>query len=712
MVFSRRGAWPRLAVKLALSVVSLVIVSPFAFSATGHTGGISLEQEGHHWPAPHHGMPHVTMTPDGFEIRTAAGRTLKVPSDNVARDRFLTLWLKLHDPRNGYFSETDLPYHSVETLIVEAPDYGHLTTSETISYWAWLEAVFGRYTSDFSLLEYVYDRMEAYAVPHMQHGVGSYNPSSPAQYAPERDLPSEYPVQLNQGVQVGSDPIARELASAYGSEIYGMHWLIDTDNWYGYGPGHDPVLINTFQRGAMESVFLTVPHPSIDEFRFGAPDQGFLSLFAADPSGYKRQWRYTNAPDADARMVQATFLAMEAARASGADHTVRTLASKASKMGDFLRYSMFDKYFKTMGCMRPDCTAGQGYDSAHYLMAWYYSWGGSHPQDQGAWSWRIGGSHAHFGYQNPFAAYILSHDQDFKPITARGTEDWRQSLGRQLEFYRWLQSSEGAIAGGATNSWLGRYETPPAGQSHFYDLSYEPHPVYHNPNSNSWFGWQAWSMERVAAYYRASGDHSVEDLLDRWVNWVTEHVKLKDDGGYLIPSGLDWSGQPESWQPNSLGHHFNSNLHVSVTDYAEDVGIANSLAKALISYAKGSRQFRHKEEASALNVAREIVDRTWTHYSDVKGVTNDEVRADYKNFNASVYIPAGYQGKLAHGAEATSNATFLSLRPQYRLDTEFAKVQNYLSGGPAPTFRYHRFWAEVEAAIAFSELDLTHLDSH
>jgi hypothetical protein len=151
---------------------------------------------------------------------------------------------------------------------------------------------------------------------------------------------------------------------------------------------------------------------------------------------------------------------------------------------------------------------------------------------------------------------------------------------------------------------------------------------------------------------------------------------------------------------------------VNVTDYAEDVGIATSLAKALVSYAKGSRQFRGKDEAAALSTAREIINRTWTHYSDAKGVTNDEVRADYKNFNASVYIPAGYQGKLAHGAEATSNATFLSLRPQYRLDSEFSKVQNYLSGGPAPTFRYHRFWAEVEAAIAFSELDLSHVGSH
>ena len=41
---------------------------------------------------------------------------------------------------NGYFSPKGIPYHSVETLIVEAPDYGHETTSETYSYWLWLTA--------------------------------------------------------------------------------------------------------------------------------------------------------------------------------------------------------------------------------------------------------------------------------------------------------------------------------------------------------------------------------------------------------------------------------------------------------------------------------------------------------------------------------------------------------------------------------------------
>src|ERR1700690_1314817 len=56
-----------------------------------------------------------------------------VPSNpktgNVNLDRFLELWTNIHNLSNGYFSPEGIPYHAIETLIVEAPDYGHETTS-------------------------------------------------------------------------------------------------------------------------------------------------------------------------------------------------------------------------------------------------------------------------------------------------------------------------------------------------------------------------------------------------------------------------------------------------------------------------------------------------------------------------------------------------------------------------------------------------------
>ena len=39
------------------------------------------------------------------------------------------------------------------------------------------------------------------------------------------------------------------------------------------------------------------------------------------------------------------------------------------------------------------------------LLSWYFAWGGG---IGASWSWRIGSSHNHGGYQNPVAAWALS----------------------------------------------------------------------------------------------------------------------------------------------------------------------------------------------------------------------------------------------------------------------------------------------------------------
>ena len=126
---------------------------------------------------------------------------------------------------------------------------------------------------------------------------------------------------------------------------------------------------------------------------------------------------------------------------------------------------------------------------------------GAAPLDAAAgWAWRIGSSHNHFGYQNPLAAHALTGARVEAAARRTRVRDWATSLARQLEFYRWLQSAEGGIAGGATNSWGGRYAEPPAGQ-HFLRHVLRRQAGLPRPASNPWFGFQAWSMERVAEYY-------------------------------------------------------------------------------------------------------------------------------------------------------------------------------------------------------------------
>ncbi|MDW8181897.1 MAG: glycoside hydrolase family 48 protein, partial [Anaerolineae bacterium] len=45
---------------------------------------------------------------------------------------------------------------------------------------------------------------------------------------------------------------------------------------------------------------------------------------------------------------------------------------------------------------------------------------------------------------------------------------------------------------------------------------------------------------------------------------------------------------------------------------------------------------------------------------------------------------------------------YISMRPRYLQDPDWPKVQAYLNGGPAPQFRYHRFWAQADAALAYA----------
>jgi endoglucanase len=625
----------------------------------------------------------------------------KSANATIYSDRFLELFKDIQT--KGYLSEEGVPYHSIETLLVEAPDYGHLTTSEAFSFMVWLGATYGKLTGDWSYYKDAWNKTEKYIIPNAQSdqpGVDKYTPSKPATYAPEADTPNEYPTLGNESAPTGIDPIADSLAQAYGSNAtYQMHWLLDVDNFYKYGNHGDGTsrcsYINTYQRGAHESVWETVPHPSWEDFKWGAGEKGgFLSLFGSfgQPS---KQWRYTSASDADGRQVQASYWAYIWAKEQGVDGEITNYSEKAAKMGDYLRYTLFDKYFRPIG-VQDGSAAGTGYDSCHYLMSWYESWGGD---INGAWSWKIGSSHCHQGYQNLVAAYALSKEEALKPKAQGAQEDWQKSLNRQIELYQYLQSAEGAIAGGVTNSWEGKYSKYPAGKSTFYDMAYDYQPVYHDPSSNNWFGFQAWSMERVMEYYYLSGDNNIKSVCEKWVKWALSNTKLKDDGTYEIPSTLEWSGEPDTWTGKASE---NANLHCKIKDYTNDVGVTAAYAKALIYYAAATEKHSGTMDTQSKKIAEELLNRMWTNYRDDKGIAVPEEREDYKRFFDEVYIPADFSGINAQGAQIKSGITFIDMRPDYKKDPDYAKMEQVVKNGKNPVMTYHRYWAQADIAMAYA----------
>jgi len=613
------------------------------------------------------------------------------------KNRYMQLYKDLHNEKSGYFSDLGIPYHSIETLICEAPDYGHLTTSEAMSYYAWLEAYYGKLTGDFGGFEEAWRIIDKYMIPSVkdQPALISYKEGKPASYVPEFEDPSMTPAKIDYLVAVGYDPINAGLVEAHGyGQMYGMHWLLDVDNWYGYGVRGDgvskPSFINTYQRGMEESVWETVPHPSWEAFKWGGKN-GFLDIFIDDES-YAKQWRYSVSSDADARLIQATYWALKWAEEE--DVKLDKIAKKASKLGDYLRYSFFDKYFKKIGCQDIEAR-GDGYDSAHYLIGWYYGWGGG---IEGAWNWKIGSSHSHFGYQNPLTAWALSNDPELKTRTSNSVDDWKKSLTRQLEYLQWLQSSEGAIAGGATNSWNGRYEKYPEGTATFYGLAYLENPVAVDPGSNTWFGFQAWTMQRVAEYYYETGDKMAEVVLKKWVEWIKNSVNLdKKKNDFTIPSTLDWEGQPESWNGSYVN---NENLHVKIVDYGRDLGITASLANALIYYSAASKKW-DKFDSGACTMGKDLLDIMWKNYRDDKGVSVSEKRDDYRKFfEAPIYIPEGWKGKMANGDIIKPGIKFIDIRSKYKDDPDWAKLENAYKNNKSPEFNYHRFWAQCDIAIA------------
>lgn len=70
--------------------------------------------------------------------------------DSTYADRFMSLYddVITNGVKNGYMSKENtisgglgIPYHAAEEVNVEAPDYGHETTSEAMSYLVWVAAM-------------------------------------------------------------------------------------------------------------------------------------------------------------------------------------------------------------------------------------------------------------------------------------------------------------------------------------------------------------------------------------------------------------------------------------------------------------------------------------------------------------------------------------------------------------------------------------------
>ncbi len=650
--------------------------------------------------------------------------------DETYAQRFMSMYYDVvtNGQQNGYLSSNNggsgsfgIPYHAREEVIVEAPDYGHETTSEAMSYLVWVAAMHdnlvknsGETFSGQSVgdLAKAWKTMEV-MIPDSQDSFWGASAVS-AQYCGEYDNPEDCPDKhAADASKTGENPIFNKFTKVYNGKnnqggLYLMHWLADVDNWYGFGTGTNFTFINTFQRGEQESCWETVPFPCIEEKKYGNSNQGIKGIFNKD-SIVTPQWAYTNAPDAEDRAIQGVYDAIKW-NVGNTD-----VSAKASEMGDELRNNMYDKYYQAISENTSWTNGNAGDNSKHYLMNWYTSWGGALKSTGQSWCWQIGCSHAHEFYQNPLAAYALLNDLASGMKADGAKTDYTKSLERQLEFYLWLQSANGPIAGGATNSYHGRYETYPSGVPTFYGMMYVEHPVYADPGSNHWIGNQVWAVQRLAELYywvKTKGDNTgvrpggmsmeaaLEQILDKWCAWFVNNTILTSDGDYYIPSNLDWNGQPETWNSKAPT---NSGLTCTISGYGNtDLGCVSSLANTLTYYAaaKGVKasdigsftessvggSFNYNIEGAtnakagtktyttsdsnlpkaSLYLAKQLVDRAWANGRDDLGMSRTEHNGSLARFfSQGVWIPNSYSGTMPNGDKLQNGATFESIRTMY-----------------------------------------------
>jgi hypothetical protein len=221
---------------------------------------------------------------------------------------------------------------------------------------------------------------------------------------------------------------------------------------------------------------------------------------------------------------------------------------------------------------------------------------------------------------------------------------------------------------------------------------YDWQPVYHDPPSNNWTGMQGWGMERVCSLYYMSGNEKAGTVCRDWVDWLKQNTRV--NGGEIVhATNLKWSGNPDEWNASNFNRRGNKSLHGTVSSEGVDLGTAASLMKALywFSLAEGDQE--------GFQLVGQVMD-AMEAYKDDLGYASEEAREDYKNFGQETYIPSGWSGKNAQGANIKSGATFIDIRPKYKEDPDWAQVEDFLNGGSAPRFTYHRFWAQTEIAVA------------
>ena len=194
---------------------------------------------------------------------------------------------------------------------------------------------------------------------------------------------------------------------------------------------------------------------------------------------------------------------------------------------------------------------------------------------------------------------------------------------------------------------------------------------------------------------------------------------------YAIPSSLDWSGQPASWN-GTYDENANSGLTCKITGYGQgDIGCVSSLCNTLIYYAAangitadvGNGKTAPTDLAGqGLLLANKLMTAQWNTARDDIGIAYEDHNPSLKRvFEQEVYIPSDYKGTMPDGSplDGSKKNTFSSIRKNYADDEMYQACKKvYEATGKTDDYYYklHRFWHMGDALITTGTMALLYPD--
>jgi len=348
--------------------------------------------------------------------------------------------LNLNNSTSLYYSSDSIPYTALEALYIDQTvDYGHITTIKEQTYKLWIEALQGKISGKWKSFVNAWNIFENSMIPKEEN---------------QRGCKQFY--STVQDISNSQDMLYKELNQYYETcSIYLPHYQIDTDNWNQYFNNNKNIkkFINTYKNNHKDSIWTSLVYPSL------IVNDNFINPYVNIENKEKKQWEYISDSKYVSKIVETVYWTNYWTNKQKRKKFMNLVLNKIIKMSDYMLYFINDD------ASLQSFNSESSDENKNYLLSRYFSWKGN---IHGKWlTKKIISNTIGIGSQNPFVAYILSNVKDFNSENPNFLKKWKKSYKRQIEFIRWLQSSEGAIVGNA------KYPSSTddiTNKSSFYDL--------------------------------------------------------------------------------------------------------------------------------------------------------------------------------------------------------------------------------------------------